>query len=345
MTYVVVSREEYADKSWYHFHAVVVCERVRHFRKPTYADINITKNGKAFKKHGNYASAKYLQKAVEYAKKDGDFIEFGTLHIADKNTDNSKKPKKSDTIAQLLMQGGTVAQVNEVDPGYLMVNLNKILEYSQWLEMNNLQQRKLFPLLVRSMEVEQLSAPELQIFDWILHNITDGETLGLSRPLRKKQLWIYGTFAVGKTTFVQKLHEYLRIFIPIYNTDFLDGYQDSSYDLIVFDEYKGQKPITFLNSFIDGSFQRYNVKNRHTIKRRNLPCIFLSNYSPDQVYSKLPDSDPSKLAFIDRLEVVEIGNLFKLLDAMELAEQKLKETEGAGTEVSVIQSPAQDASL
>jgi len=338
-TYILVCRENYKERQWYHLHAVVCCERVKHFRKHDFADVRVwnsvaeqerygaegrqlivpdrDRNKDFHMKHGNYASAKYLDKAIKYVMKDGDILEYGERLIAVPKIKESEK--KSTTIATMLQTGQSLTEVNESDPGYFMVNMNKIIDYANWLEMNNVQQRKTFPAIVRNVDPAQLSQPEVAIFDWILGNVCDGTTLGMTRKLRQKQLWIHGGFGMGKTTFIQTLHEYLRIFIPIYSTDFLDGYADSAYDLIVFDEFKGQKAITFLNSFIDGSFQRYNVKNRHTIKRKNLPVIFLSNYPPERVYSKVDDLDLSKQAFVDRLEVIEVGNVYKLIDEMNKA--------------------------
>lgn len=93
--YILVAKENYKDNSHYHFHAVVVCEHVRHFRKQTFADISVnTPNNGKKTKHGNYASAKYLMKAIDYAKKDGDFIEDGVSPVYNTGKDGDGKAVK-----------------------------------------------------------------------------------------------------------------------------------------------------------------------------------------------------------------------------------------------------------
>ena len=104
---------------------------------------------------------------------------------------------------------------------------------------------------------------------------------------------------------------FLRIFKIVYETDFLELYGDDYYDLMIFDEFKGQKKITFLNSLIDGTPKIYNVKFATVPKNKNLPAIFLSNLSPFEVY-KGKAGDISLDAFVDRLCIVQVGTLYNL---------------------------------
>ena len=58
-------------------------------------------------------------------------------------------------------------------------------------------------------------------------------------------------------------------------------------DLVVADEFKGQRRVTWLNAFCDGSV--FSVSRRGTapyLKKKNVPVIILSNYS-------IPDSFPN----------------------------------------------------
>ena len=98
----------------------------------------------------------------------------------------------------------------------------------------------------------------------------------------------------------------------IYESDFLDLYGDDYYDLIVLDEFKGQKSLTFLNSFIDGTPKHYNVKFGAVQKFKNLPVIFFSNLPPTDVYKKAQDITLD--AFIDRIDIVTVDTLYNICD-------------------------------
>lgn len=69
--------------------------------------------------------------------------------------------------------------------------------------------------------------------------------------------------------------------------DFYDTYDDDAYDLIIADEYKAQKTITFLNDFLQGGMaMNLRIKGGQIMKRKNLPSIFCSNHSISEAYHK-----------------------------------------------------------
>jgi len=147
--------------------------------------------------------------------------------------------------------------------------------------------------------------PEKEVATWLFTNIMQ------PRKHRQPQLYLYGPPACGKTSFYIVLLKFLRIFKIVYETDFLELYGDDYYDLMIFDEFKGQKKITFLNSLIDGTPKIYNVKFATVPKNKNLPAIFLSNLSPFEVY-KGKAGDISLDAFVDRLQIVQVDTLYNL---------------------------------
>lgn len=67
--------------------------------------------------------------------------------------------------------------------------------------------------------------------------------------------------------------------------DFYDFYFDTEVDLIVMDEFKGNKTIQSLNQWLDGSMMTVRVKGSQRIKNVNQPFIILSNYSVEESYS------------------------------------------------------------
>ena len=94
------------------------------------------------------------------------------------------------------------------------------------------------------------------------------------------------------------LQRFVRCYIVGYERDTFDDYRDNKYDLIVFDEYKNQKKLEFLNSLIDGQQKRLDQKYGGTVKKVNLPVVFLSNYLPIEAYTKAATITLD--AFIDR---------------------------------------------
>lgn len=92
-----------------------------------------------------------------------------------------------------------------------------------------------------------------------------------------------------------------------------DLYNDGEYDLVVLDEYKGQKTIQCLNSWLSNDPQPISRRGKApAIKMDKLPFIILSNYTPREAYSKC--SPTSFDALISRLKVIEFkeGELIRL---------------------------------
>lgn len=94
------------------------------------------------------------------------------------------------------------------------------------------------------------------------------------------------------------------------STLYLEDYEDDRYDLIIFDEFTGQVPIFILNSLLDGSEVRFNVKGGHVVKRENLPVIILSNFSPRECYKNVDDLVLSTLE--SRLRIVKVESFIQV---------------------------------
>ncbi len=95
----------------------------------------------------------------------------------------------------------------------------------------------------------------------------------------------------------------------------LDEYDDDDYDLVVFDEFKGQKTITWMNTFVQGGpqkvYRRYNSYN----KTKNIPVIVLSNYTIQQCYSKTNMFNPERLLpLIGRFNCININKFINILN-------------------------------
>lgn len=155
---------------------------------------------------------------------------------------------------------------------------------------------------------------------WFDLNLPEGYTRELRRrrPIRDKQLWIKGVPGIGKTTFLARLYETLKVF-PWNVRENFTVYQNFVYDLIILDEYTGGLPLHFLNAMVDGSQTPLTVKNGNSIgKLENLPVIVCSNSSPDEVYRAHFDANPNQRGCLEgpagRFTVVTLAEEQKIYE-------------------------------
>lgn len=97
--------------------------------------------------------------------------------------------------------------------------------------------------------------------------------------------------------------------------DFYDTYTDDAYDIIVADEYKCQKTITWLNAFVQGGLPlNMRIKGGQIMKYKNLPVIIASNHSIVEGYSKANyiSVDALKTRFTE-IEVVNIIDIDQIV--------------------------------
>jgi len=118
------------------------------------------------------------------------------------------------------------------------------------------------------------------ICDWLALNI---KTI---RGPAQEHLYLYGATSLGKTSLIAKLRTMLRVYDIPPGEDFYDFYEDGKYDLAVLDEFKANKTIQWLNSWLQGHTMILRVKGAQKVKKDNLPTIIVSNYSPEECYTK-----------------------------------------------------------
>lgn len=96
--------------------------------------------------------------------------------------------------------------------------------------------------------------------------------------------------------------------------DWYDLWSDEDYDMVILDEYKGMKTLQFLHSWCQEARMSLNRRGiSPVIKKKHIPTLFLSNFSPEQTYHKIFDKNPSDLDPLKRrLIVVEITEEIKL---------------------------------
>lgn len=262
--------------------------------------------------HGNYKSIKSsrqdLLRSVEYVMKDGNFKSHG---IDPKDLVNRLKNSKegnsgvwSKATSQVLA-GTTIAELNAWNPGFVALNLRKLQEYRLFVENEKKQKEEAPKTLLIRVGMDVPTSAGIALLTWMNENLTLGKTL--NRPPRSKQLWLWGAPGIGKTRMIAHLRTYLRIYVVNNDEDWYDHWSDELFDLAVFDEFKGQKTIQFMNGFLDGQVMNLKQKSRGSyIKRFNVACIILSNFPPQQCYHKAFEKNASQLApLLDRLTVIQ----------------------------------------
>lgn len=244
-------------------------------------------------KHGSYEVARSVRGSVEYVTKAGNYVVEGL----DVDAIIKKKGQKNEKYAKMLMDGKSLEEINKEDPGYVMINKRKLEEYQSWVTCMSEKRRKIDWV---PPSIEGLTDANKQIAEWICKNIR------VTRKFKAPQLYIHGPRNLGKTSLIEWLEKSLSVYHIPMGEDFYDLYSDD-YDLVVMDEFKGQKTIQWLNLFLQGSPMNIRKKGSQYMKRKNLPCIILSNYSLSEIYLKARED--GRLGTLEaRLEIIEIDS-------------------------------------
>lgn len=254
-------------------------------------------------KHGSYEVARSVRGSVEYVTKGGNYVAKGV----DVEAIKAKKSPKNDTVAQMLHDGKSLAEIDKEMKGYVMINKRKIEEYESWIKCEKAKKQKLDWV---PPSLDGLTDANLQIAKWICSNIRQ------NRAFKAPQLYIHGPRNLGKTSLVEWLEKYLSVYHMPTTEEFYDLYSDD-YDLVVIDEFKGQKTIQWMNQFLQGSPMPIRKKGSQAMKYKNLPVVILSNYSLSECYVKA--ANDGRLSTLEcRLEIVEIDSFINFYRNAEL---------------------------
>lgn len=199
-----------------------------------------------------------------------------------------------------------------------MQNKRKIEEYRSWYQQTAALDKLwvlpaadalVFPegyVLAPGIEI---TAQCQQVLSWLRNNL-------YGRQFKQKQLYLWGPANLGKTSLVRTLATCLATYHAPMEENFFDLYDEETHQLVCFDEFKGQHPLTFMNAFLQGDTMSLRKKGSQYLKTKNLPTIILSNYSPRDAYSKV--SEEKLDTFLVRLEVVELTSpIFALVDFLQ----------------------------
>ena len=269
IAFAIVAHEKH-ESGDDHLHVLVKFKSKRDFTTENFADFIAGQ-------HGNYQPARNLKHVITYVTKDGDFVTHGTVPQI-----QGKKESKFDLIAAAINEGKSLRQIRMDFPGTYLMHGDKITKYFTTKQMDDILDEKepwrgmLIPDALKDPYGNQIAT-------WLNTNIKQ------QRKFKQAQLWISGPTNIGKTSLMLQLEKYLRIYVVCLEEDFMDQFDPAQYDLVVFDEFRGQKKITWMNSFVQGGTVPVRIKGSRAIKishRDNLPCLVLSNYSISETYHK-----------------------------------------------------------
>lgn len=249
--------------------------------------------------HGNYQGARDWCKVLRYCTKEGRFISFGIDPLAYLQAREKKKSTSFAQVAGRMMEGASIADLTSEVPGFVLQHLTKMKQFNSHLASLKSHDGPLIPLPPVVPEGTPLLISA--VYDWILKNVRKPRRFG------SPNLAIVGPTGIGKTTFLLSLRKYCRMYWVPMDENFFDTYDDDAYDLLVFDEYKSQKTIQFMNSFCQGAPFQLRTKGGQTMKRKNLPVILLSNYTAQEMYPNVWQEQPTILdAFTRRFTWVNL---------------------------------------
>lgn len=264
-------------------------------------------------KHGNYQTMKSVPGSLEYcAKSDPTPLDYGTIPAvatnkrrADSDTNGNSKRSKSSIVATSVTSGSSMDQICDLDPGYFLLFQHKIHDfYSYW------HCRQKGSSLTPHPGWIYYSGQDCNtriVVDWLNRNMFS------ARPFKQQQLYLHGPPNTRKTSLVALLRPYFNVMDVDYQEDYYCGYTPSV-NLLFFDEFKGQKPVTHLNKLIEGSPIPLKRKFKMAItKEKNIPAIFCSNYAPHQAYSKIIsmalDSFLARLLVVNLTDPLDLSNV------------------------------------
>lgn len=289
--YYIVGHERHADGG-HHHHIVIVFSTKFDSTNPRVFDWMFDGI------HPNIRSIKHtnadIKRAIDYCKKEGDWIDDGNSPLA-------QKVKPMESITKMIRDGASLEEIEDAYPGPFIMHDQRVQRAWQRWNARQSAVSKWVPIQAHDPFSELYP---LQV--WLNANIS------VERDFRQKHLWLHGPTKIGKSRMVFALSEMVKTFIA--PTDgWMTGYNDS-FDLVIFDDFRGCLTVDFFKQFCQ-SFP-YQVLQKGlppVLKKKHVPCIVTSNVSPIDCYPNVAVRNPLHFeAFLDRFIVVEIKSPFVL---------------------------------
>ncbi len=273
---VVIAQEKHQDGGL-HLHVLIILKNALDTTDPHFADFLV-------EQHGSYEAVRNLKKTLRYMTKEDENI--FTYQITIQDILNGKG-SKAGIIARMIQSGSTLEMVDIEFPEFVMMNKKKVEEYVSYT-VTKKRKAELPPWKGVSGPPNTSTSRDApltaiqRIVKWINENVKK------PRVFKQKQLWICSNSNMGKTSLMNLLYSVLNIYDVSLEGSFMDGYADELYDMVVLDEFQGQRKVTWMNKIVQGSHMNVEVKGSMVFKEVNLPFIVLSNFLPQDAWKNVP---------------------------------------------------------
>ena len=202
-----------------------------------------------------------------------------------------------------MLQGKTLNDIVLDYPGYALLNLQKLHHWEQYCQRKR--KRDSLTDKIPVFDNRDFSNATGAICRWLNRNIRR------PRKFKQPQLWIWSEEPnKGKTTLIRQLDKILSIHYLMKDEPFDDMYEDGTYDLIVIDEFEGQRKLGWMNEMLQGGTMPLRHKGAQYLKRDNLPVLIASNLTPSTCYKNCTTNRLSTLS--SRLIVIEVVQFIRI---------------------------------
>ncbi len=270
-------------------------------------------------KRGNYQRMKFPAKWLVYVTKDNKYVTYpADFDVKAFIVSRTKKTSyQKEKVATAILDGQReIFEIVKEYPGFCLINQRKVREF---IDLCNDQSAQTSPSLMFPdvLETDTISEKELGILRWLVSTHR-----GQFNESNMVHMRIQGPTGIGKTRLIHAMHSYFKLYSVVYETTWWDSFSEDRADIIVFDEYKSQKPIQLLNRLADGKgvpLPRRGV--RPLILTKRVPILICTNYTWEESYFNVNTNCPQVIAAAKRrfLDVVfesfeDLIDLCKLLE-------------------------------
>lgn len=186
--------------------------------------------------HPNVQTMKNPPKAIAYCKKtDKEPLMMGEVP----NKETTHQSKKNDLVAQLILDGATAQTLLTDHAGFVLQHKRKIEEFENFAK--RIKERESKAKWLGGIRFKTFNSEHDAVCGWLEKNIMR------QRDFKSPQLLVSAPHNMNKTSLVNMLEKYLRIYYPPQTENYYDFYDDNEFDLVVFDEFTGIKKPHFIN--------------------------------------------------------------------------------------------------
>lgn len=251
--------------------------------------------------HPNTQAARNVKNVVNYVVKgrfNGAMQDFVEYNMSAQDVLKKKNPK-SDVIAKLLLEGKSIKDCFDAEPGYVGFNLHKIQYLHQWLKTEQIPPKDQWQEI--DLDQFELNSPNYRIALWLNNNINK------KRVPRTPHLMIVGGTLLGKSLLISKLRNYLNVYKCPAQGPYYPPWEDGKYGLIAMEELRAGWTVSDLLLFLDGSPTVLKIHGGLNHKNENVPIIITSNQTFDQSYHRV---DPASMKALNaRIQLIEISEM------------------------------------